>query len=144
LAEGIAAILLVRDAALVAVGTPAVLRPAHARLLYLELAAAIAATLTGLRPVVGRGTASSVGPPGDALELVRRTSMVVLFAIHTVRFWVYLQPDHGLKEDRADHGQSINWRAHTMRPSWRVGDSRYRTKRATERRNRVPADPALP
>ena len=54
--EAIAATLLVRDAALVASGTPTVLRTAPARLLYLELAAAIVATLTGLRLVVGRRT----------------------------------------------------------------------------------------
>ena len=98
LAEAIAATLLVRDATLVATGTPALLRPAPARLLYLELAAAMASTLSGLRPAVGRGMdGSSEGPTVDTLELARRASLIALFAIHTLRFWVYLQPDRGLK-----------------------------------------------
>jgi hypothetical protein len=104
LVEAIAVMLLVRDAALVASGTPSVLRPAPARLLYLELVAAIAATLTGLRLVFGRRTARSAGLSAIASELAPHASLVALFAIHTVRFWIYLRPDQGRKGGRPDQG----------------------------------------
>jgi hypothetical protein len=32
------------------------------------------------------------------LEVTRRAAVGTLFGLHTLRFWIYLQPDHGLKE----------------------------------------------
>jgi hypothetical protein len=86
--------LVVRDAALIAGGAPGRLRRVPALLLWLELGAGIAASALGLRPVLRR--APSGPPPGeDRLEAGRVAAVWTLFALHTVRFWLYLQPDRG-------------------------------------------------
>ncbi len=98
-AQGIAALLLVRDATLVATGAPALLRAGPARLLYLEGFAALVAALAGLRLLTGDPTIGAVVRPGDRLEWLRRVSMAALFGLHTWRFSIYLQPDHGRRTD---------------------------------------------
>ena len=90
--------LLVRDAVLIATGVPGLLRRGPATLLWLEVAAGVAAVLTGLRPL---GNADALhraqqGPP-DRCETARRAAVGTLFGLHTVRFRIYLQPGSGLK-----------------------------------------------
>jgi deazaflavin-dependent oxidoreductase (nitroreductase family) len=92
--EGVAGGLLLRDAILVRRGTPQRLRRWPAALLWLEIAAASCATVTGIvavRRPAGRVDGSAAG----LLEAARRASVSVLFGLHTVRFWIYLQPDRG-------------------------------------------------
>ena len=96
--EGACAGLAVRDAAMIAAGTPAHLRRGPAFLLWLELVAAVAAAALGIglatgHRAVSQATGSRPAPP----ERARRAAVGALFALHTIRFWIYLQPDHGLK-----------------------------------------------
>ena len=95
-AEAVCAGLAVRDATMVAAGVPGRLRPVPAALLRLELAAATVASLAGLGALVsarspGRGSGGRAG----AAEVVRRTATATLFAVHTVRFGIYLRPGQG-------------------------------------------------
>jgi len=89
--------LLVRDVAMIAAGVPDRLRRGPAILLWLEAAAAIAAIVTGLRPVLD----ATALPPAvgqdrpDLGEYARRVAIGTLFGLHTVRFRIYLQPDSG-------------------------------------------------
>ena len=97
--EGVCGGLLVRDAAMIAVGVPGLLRRGPAVLLWLEATVAGAAVVTGLRPVMDADAllrAAGQGPP-DRLEAARRVAIGALFGIHTVRFRIYLQPDSGRK-----------------------------------------------
>ena len=95
---GICAGLLVRDAALVASGTPARLRPGPARLLWLELAVAGVAVAAGLPAAFDDEAARrAAAPRPDGPELVRRAAVALLFGLHTLRFRIYLQPDRARK-----------------------------------------------
>jgi hypothetical protein len=96
MAEAVCAGLAVRDATMVAAGVPGRLRPVPAALLRLELAAATVASLAGLGALVGArspgpGSAARVG----AVEAVWRAATATLFAVHTVRFGIYLRPGQG-------------------------------------------------
>jgi hypothetical protein len=95
-AEAVCAGLAIRDASMVAGGVPGRLRAVPAALLRLELAAAIAASLAGLPPLLGRQRAARVfsARPGIA-EVVRRAATGTLFAVHTIRFGIYLRPGQG-------------------------------------------------
>jgi hypothetical protein len=95
-AEAVSAGLLVRDLVLVANGAPARLRPVPAALLGLEVAAAASATLLGAAAIVdprGRPCRSGAG----LVQALRRAAVGTLFGVHTYRFWLYLQPDRGLR-----------------------------------------------
>jgi hypothetical protein len=90
--------LAVRDAALIASGTPARLRRGPALLLWLELAAALAAAGLGLRLATDPDAAGrSAEPRPDRAEIARRAAVGTLFGLHTMRFRIYLQPNHGRK-----------------------------------------------
>lgn len=96
--EAVCGGLLVRDAALIAGGAPGRLRRVPAALLLIETAAAAAATVTCLVPLLDdaareRALASRPG----RLEAVRRAAIGTLFGLHSWRFRIYLQPDHGLR-----------------------------------------------
>jgi hypothetical protein len=95
-AEAVCAGLAIRDASMVASGVPGRLRTVPAALLRLELAAAIAASLAGLPPLLGGRAAApaSSARPGTA-EVVRRAATATLFAVHTIRFGIYLRPGQG-------------------------------------------------
>ncbi len=96
--EGVCVGLAVRDAAMIAAGTPALLRRGPGFLLWLELAAAVVAAGLGVGLVTGdRAVSQAAGSRPVPLERARRAAVGALFALHTVRFWIYLQPDHGLK-----------------------------------------------
>jgi hypothetical protein len=95
-AEAVCAGLAVRDATMVAAGVPGRLQPGPAALLRLELAAATAASLAGLGALVGARSPGQ-GAPARArdADVVRRAATATLFAVHTVRFAIYLRPDQG-------------------------------------------------
>lgn len=92
--EGVAGGLLVRDAVLVGRGTQHRLRRWPAALLWMELAAAACATVTGVS-AVRRPAARVDGSAAGVLEAARRAWVGALFGLHTVRFLIYLQPDRG-------------------------------------------------
>jgi hypothetical protein len=93
--------LAIRDASLVASGVPGRLRRAPAVLLFLELGAGIVASLAGLPPLlseqpVGRAAAAKT----HAADSVRRAAVAALFAMHTVRFGIYLRSDQGRRPEQ--------------------------------------------
>ena len=102
-AEGVSAGLLVRDIALVRLGAPRRLRPVPSFLLWCELAAAGVASVAGLAAVISPRIRPSRSPLG-VLEAVRQVAVGALFGLHTYRFWIYLQPDRGLRETAAGSG----------------------------------------
>ena len=96
--EGVCVGLAVRDAAMIVAGAPGRLRRGPAVLLWLELAAALAAAGLGLRLATGSAEikhATDTRP--DRCETSRRAAVATLFGLHTIRFRIYLQPDHGRK-----------------------------------------------
>lgn len=85
--------MAVRDASMVMGGSPRRLQRIPAGLLYLELAAAVAAALAASRSLlIDRGPET---PEPDVVEVVRRAAVAALFCLHTVRFHIYLSPDQG-------------------------------------------------
>ena len=96
LVEAVAAGLLVRDAALIASGAPGRLRAGPAVMLYAEAAAAAVALVAGAPLLVSEGAREAAVPTRPVgREVLRRAALGVLFGLHTARFRVYLQPDHG-------------------------------------------------
>jgi hypothetical protein len=72
------------------------LRAIPAALLRLELAAGMAASLAGLGPLLGARSAARAAPAkARAADRARRAAVAALFAVHTVRFAIYLRPDQG-------------------------------------------------
>jgi hypothetical protein len=97
-AEAVCGGLLVRDAAMLRMGTARRLRRGPAALLWLETAAAAAAVATGLRPLFpADGVQAATDRPPDRAGVARRAAVGALFGLHTVRFWIYLRPDRGLR-----------------------------------------------
>lgn len=94
--EGIAVGLLIRDAALVRMGTPALLGRIPRGLLWLEVGAAAAAACLG--PVaIARPWQRIDSTPAGALEAGTQFAMGLLFGVHTYRYSIYLAPGHGLR-----------------------------------------------
>ena len=91
--ESVCVGLAFRDASMVAGDSPKRLQRIPAGLLYLELAAAVGASLAGSRSLlIGKGPDT---PKPDVVEIVRRGAGCALFCLHTVRFHIYLSPDPG-------------------------------------------------
>ena len=89
-------ILLVRDIFLVGNGTPGILRRLPAALLYLECLIAALAALSNSRIIFDQVLVlRATGHAATNLERLRRAGISGLFVLHTVRFWIYLQPDQG-------------------------------------------------
>jgi hypothetical protein len=88
--------LLLRDGVMIARGAPGRLRRFPAVLLRLETVAAAVAAVAGARLLIDRHalTRAASGRP-DAPEGLRRAAVGTLFGLHTYRFWIFLQPDHG-------------------------------------------------
>jgi hypothetical protein len=106
LVEGVAAGLLVRDAALIATGAPGRLGRGPAALLWMEAAAAGVAVATGL-DLLRDPEVSAARAPGwhvPARELLRRVALGTLFGLHTTRFRIYLSPGSGLRESTTSTG----------------------------------------
>ncbi len=97
---GVTGGLLVRDVAMIADGVPKRLAPGPARLLYLEAAAAGAATAAGIALLRDPGVAAARtdGWRVPRQELVRRFAVGALFGLHTMRFRIYLSPGSGRRE----------------------------------------------
>jgi hypothetical protein len=75
-------------------GAPRRLRPFPAALLWLELGAAGLASIAGLA-AIRRPRQRLDGTKAGVSEALRRAAVGLLFGLHTYRFWIYLQPDHG-------------------------------------------------
>lgn len=92
-AESAYAGLALRDLAMIAGGAPRRLEPIPAWMLVFELAAATVATAVGLRPVLaGQSAGDTLSPRAAAAQ---RAAAGALFALHTVRFHIYLSPGQG-------------------------------------------------
>ncbi len=95
-AESVCAGLAIRDASMVAGGVPGRLRRVPAALLRLELAAGVVASLAGLGPLLSaRSAGRAASARTAAADSVRRAAVATLFAVHTIRFGIYLRPDQG-------------------------------------------------
>lgn len=91
--------LLIRDAVLVGSGAPEHLRRGPAVMLHLELAAAAVASAAGVRAIAaGTTQMGSERPWVDVVEGARRAAVGTLFGLHTLRWWIYLSPDRGLRQ----------------------------------------------
>ena len=94
--ESVCVGLAIRDASMIAAGVPRRLRTIPAALLFLELAAGVVASAAGgsllLRSSSGQQAKSSMR--GNAAN-VERAAVASLFALHTVRFRIYLRPGQG-------------------------------------------------
>ncbi len=95
--EGVCAGFLIRDAALIALGTPRRLRRGPAALLWLEALVAAAASVASMAPILSPAALRhAVEPrPATTSEAVRRISVGALFGLHTWRFRIYLGQDRG-------------------------------------------------
>ncbi len=101
LVEAVSVGLMARDAALLAMGASHRLRRGPARLLWLETAAAAAAALTGLGLMLDEeARQAAVAARPAPLEALRRAALGTLFGLHTLRFRIYLSPDHGLRQPK--------------------------------------------
>lgn len=88
--------LAIRDASMVAAGVPGRLRRFPAALLRLELAAGVVASLAGLHSLLSVRSADGLAAARPrAAEAVRQAAVAMLFAVHTIRFAIYLRPDQG-------------------------------------------------
>jgi len=95
-AECVCVGLAIRDASMVASGVPGRLRTFPAALLRLELAIGVVASLAGLRLLLSVRSADGPAPArACAADTVRRAAVAMLFAVHTIRFGIYLRPDQG-------------------------------------------------
>jgi len=88
--------LLIRDGFLLAAGTPRRLRHLPAALLWLETGVAAAAVAAGIRPLLAPAALERAARKhSSGSETIRRSAIRILFALHTLRFRIYLQPDRG-------------------------------------------------
>ena len=102
MAECVCAGLAIRDASMVAGGVPGRLRRVPAALLFLELGAGVAASLAGLPPLLsGQPADRAASARTCTADNVRRAAVAVLFALHTIRFGIYLRPDQGRRPEQA-------------------------------------------
>ena len=91
--------LTVRDASMIADGVPSRLHPLPATLLRLELATGVVASAAGLHDLLRR--AETAGPgwaAPESIRVLRHLSVMALFALHTIRFGIYLQPGQGRRD----------------------------------------------
>jgi hypothetical protein len=104
-AESVSAGLAIRDAAMVAGGAPGRLRPVPAALLRLELAAGIVASLAGLPPLLDARPPGRPAPGRCSADTLRRAAVAALFALHTIRFGIYLSPGQGRRASARQSGR---------------------------------------
>ena len=98
LVVGVTGGLLVRNVALLAMGTHRRLRPGPAAMLWAETASAAVATAAGLLLLRDPEVADARHPGWrvPARELVRRIAVGTLFGLHAMRFRIFLAPGSGL------------------------------------------------
>jgi len=88
--------LAIRDASMIAAGVPRRLRPVPATLLILELAAGVVASVAGGSLLLSSSSdQQATAPQGGNAGKAERAAVATLFALHTVRFGIYLRPDQG-------------------------------------------------
>jgi len=63
----------------------------------MELTAAVAASGLGLQSAIDDESCKRARGDPRPPEIARRFAVGALFGLHTVRFWIYLQPDQGRK-----------------------------------------------
>jgi len=98
--------LAIRDASMVASGVTDRLDEVPAVLLRLETAVGIVASLAGLHPLLSaRPDPQTISPGAGAADNLRRAAVAALFALHTVRFAIYLSPGQGRRMPPASAGQ---------------------------------------
>ncbi len=107
LAELVCAGLTIRDASMLASGLPGRLRKVPAALLRLEAAAGTVASLAGLHPLLNAQPDRRAASPAGAADNVRRAAVAALFALHTVRFAIYLSPGQGRRTPAAAAGAAF-------------------------------------
>jgi hypothetical protein len=93
--ESVCVGLAIRDASMVASGVPQRLRKLPAALLHAELGVGVVASLAGMPLLTARSADCAPSPRIRAVEVARRAAVATLFAVHTVRFGIYLRPDRG-------------------------------------------------
>jgi hypothetical protein len=93
--------LAVRDAAMIGNGAPSRLRRLPASLLYLEFGAAVLAALFTAPRLRGKSSGSRMR---DSLCRFRQVSTAAFFGLHTIRQFIYLQPDQGRRAGPWDQG----------------------------------------
>jgi len=86
--------LALRDGVLVSQGAPGRLRRLPRVLLYAELVVAAVAAVA-LAPTVVRVQPADARPSDQPVDTVGRNALAALFALHTIRFGIYLRPDQG-------------------------------------------------
>jgi len=97
--ESVCCGLALRDAALVRSGLARRLRCGPAALLLMELGAAVTATTSGALSILGaRQSVRSASAFRTGASKTHQVAVAALFALHTVRFAIYLQPDRGLAQ----------------------------------------------
>jgi len=88
--------LFARDVTMVMTGVPSALRRGPAALLWIEAATAGLATVANLPLLVTPEALQRGSNHAPAkTEWMRRGVVASLFGLHTVRFWIYLQPGQG-------------------------------------------------
>ena len=98
--------LAIRDASMVASGVPDRLDKVPAALLRLEAAVGVVASLAGLHPLLSaRPDGRTASPQAGAADGIRRAAVAALFALHTIRFAIYLSPGQGRRTPPAAAGQ---------------------------------------
>ena len=94
--ESVCVGLAIRDALMVVGGSPGRLRKVPAALLRMELAVGVVASMAGLAPVLpARSPDQATSARACDADTVRRAAVATLFAVHTIRFGIYLRPDQG-------------------------------------------------
>ena len=85
---------------MVAAGIPKRLRPIPAALLHLELAAGVVASVAGVSLLMTSPSGEqTTAPTPGVVGTVRRAAVATLFALHTVRFGIYLRPGQGRRSE---------------------------------------------
>jgi hydroxyacylglutathione hydrolase len=106
LAELVCGGLAVRDASMLASGVTDRLDTVPAALLRLETAVGVVASLAGLHPLLSARPDRRTASPGvGAADNLRRAAVAALFALHTVRFAIYLSPGQGRRTPSAAAGR---------------------------------------
>jgi len=68
----------------------------------------VVAVLTGLPLLLSLRSAGQAAPAtAGAMDVVRRAAVATMFAVHTIRFGIYLRPDQGRRAMQSDVGPAL-------------------------------------
>jgi hypothetical protein len=94
--ESVCVGLAIRDASMIAAGIPKRLLTIPAALLHLERAAGVVASVAGVSLLLRSSSGEQTTlPERGKVGTVRRAAVATLFALHAVRFGIYLRPGQG-------------------------------------------------